>query len=45
MSFNEFISQPTYLCDLQLEVLSARVPSQEEDVQAMIAEFTKNKDK
>ncbi len=42
MSFNEFISQPTYLCDLQLEILSSRVPAQEDDIKKMIEEFTKN---
>lgn len=44
MSFNEFISQPSYLCDLQLEVLSNR-PDQNKELEELLAAMRKDQGK
>lgn len=43
MSFNEFINQPTYVCDLMLEVLSKRNPEDEKQLRDLIDEFQSKK--
>lgn len=40
MSFQEFLEQPTYVCDLMLEVLEKRAPAQEAELKDAINEFS-----
>lgn len=35
MSFTDFINQPTYVCDLMLEVLEKRAPAKEKEMKDM----------
>lgn len=44
MSFTEFINQPSYLCDLQLEILSKREPDNHEEMQRLLKEFSSSKE-
>ena len=39
MSFQDFINQPPYVCDLMLEVLQTRAPAQEQELQNVLDEF------
>lgn len=43
MSFNEFLDQPSYLCDFQIEVISSIKPEGEEALRALMAEVEKSK--
>jgi hypothetical protein len=43
MSFQEFLSQPSYVCDLMLEVLNNRAPAQAQELQDLVNEFKGNK--
>lgn len=44
LSFQEFLNQPSYVCDLMLEVLHTRAPAQEQELQNVLDEFKgKNK--
>jgi hypothetical protein len=38
-SFPEFLNQPSYVCDLMLEVLNARAPAQEQELKDVLDEF------
>lgn len=40
MSFTEFINQPSYLCDLQLEILSKREPDNSAELERLLKEFS-----
>jgi hypothetical protein len=42
ISFTEFLEQPPYVCDLQLEVLSQMAPGQTKEIQDLLDEFSKN---
>lgn len=44
MSWNEFIDQPTYVCDLQLEILEKRAPVNNE-LEDLVNELSKGKGK
>ena len=39
MSFKEFLEQPTYLCDLMLEVIEQRAPAREQELLDAIKEL------
>lgn len=41
LSFTEFLNQPSYVCDLQLEILERRAPHQDQELQDVINEFKK----
>lgn len=43
MSFTEFINQPSYVCDLQLEILEKRLPAQHAELGALLEEMKSGK--
>lgn len=43
MSFNDFINQPSYVCDLMIEIMEKRAPAQTQEVEALLNEFKKSK--
>lgn len=45
VSFTEFLNQPSYVCDLMLEILEKRAPAQEQELQDVLDEFKKTKGK
>lgn len=42
LSFTEFIDQPTYVCDLMIEVISVRGPRQDEELKKALDAFKEN---
>lgn len=42
MSFTEFLNQPSYLCDFQIEVISSIVPEGEEELRKVLEELRKS---
>lgn len=39
LSLTEFLDQPSYVCDLMLEIIEKRAPAQEQELQDVINEF------
>lgn len=41
MSFTEFLDQPSYLCDFQIEVISSIKPEGEDELRKLLAEVAR----
>ncbi|BAW19228.1 hypothetical protein [Ralstonia phage RP31] len=45
LSWTDFINQPTYVCDLMLEILDKRTPAQNQEIEALMNEIKSSQGK